>query len=77
MLPTGAVPVPAEVGRVVGNHHHVADTDVDLLVAAGAQVALRRLERMDHPNLDVVAYRGIRAHKSSAAVTANAATSNA
>jgi hypothetical protein len=77
VVPTCAVPVPAQVGRLVGDDHQMADADIDLLVAAGAEVALRRLERMNHPDLDVVAYRGIRAHNNSAAVTANAATSNA
>jgi len=51
----------------------MADADFDVLVAPGTQVLLGRLERMDDAEFDVLRYRGIRAHRMSAAATRKAA----
>ena len=64
------MPVPAQVGIVEGHHHDVADPEPDLVVAAGAEVGLGGLVRMDAPYL----YRGISAHRISASATAKAAS---
>jgi len=72
------MPVAAQVGGVERNDHDVADPDGNVLVAAGAEVRLRGLVRMDPPDLDcvlpsVAGQRGIRAHNSRRATTRNAA----
>ena len=37
------MPVTAIVGRIIGDHDQVADTDRDLLLTSGTQVRLARL----------------------------------
>ena len=60
VLPARVMPVAAEVGGVEGHHHHVADPDADLLVAARAQVRLPGLVGLDPAHLDLG--EGIRVH---------------
>lgn len=65
------MPVTAEVGRVGGDDHDVARPGLDVVVAAGAEVALRRLVGLDAPDL----YFGLRPspHATSASVRTIAA----
>ena len=78
--PAAQVPVPSPVGVVLGHGDDVAHPGLDVVLAAGAQVALHRLERMDAPHLDLVVgpHRGQpnRAQATSSAVTTQAATTN-
>jgi len=48
------VPVAAQIGRVEGHDHYVADPAGDLVVATGARVRLVRLIGLDAPDLDAV-----------------------
>jgi hypothetical protein len=73
VTPARVVPVAAQVGLLERDGHQMADALVDLLVAAGAEVALGRLVRMDPADLELVLYRGIRAHRRSRATIRNAA----
>lgn len=77
--PARLVPVAAEVSGADGNDHEMPEAGLDLLVAAGAQVRLDGLERLDGADLDRVPtvrpYRGIRTHNSRAATTMKAAAS--
>jgi hypothetical protein len=63
----------AQVGFVKGHHDEMADADGDVLIAAGAQVRLGRLVRVDPADLDVLAQRGISAHNKQTATTRKAA----
>jgi hypothetical protein len=54
VLPARGVPVAAQVGGVEGDDHEVADAFGDVLVAAGAEVGLARLEGLDPTDLDSV-----------------------
>ena len=65
------VPVPAQVGRVEGDDDDVTGARLDPLVAAGTEVALGRLVRLNAPDL----YLGPRpaAHSRRSATTTNAA----
>jgi hypothetical protein len=74
VLPTGPVPVAAQIGCIGGNHHEMTGPRQDVLKAPGTEVRLVRLERMDLADLDGSAQRGINAHSRMAAITANAAT---
>jgi hypothetical protein len=65
------VPVAAEVHGVDGDDHHMAHAWGDLLLAAGAQIGLGGLERLDPPDLDLV-QRGMVAHSTASATTTNA-----
>lgn len=69
------MPVTSKVGCLPRDNHHVTGLRRDLLLAAGAQIRLARLERLDAPDLDVaevgIDQRGISAHSSSPATTAN------
>src|SRR5581483_8240979 len=80
VLPARCVPVPAQVGIVHGDDHDVAQPGDDVLVAAGAEVVLRRLIGVDPADLDLVIgrrvvrhYLGIRAHSTRSSVIATAA----
>lgn len=64
--------MPAEVWLGEGNDDEMAGPGRDLLVAAGAEVGLAGLVRLDPPDL----YLGISAHRRSTATTANAATTS-
>jgi hypothetical protein len=44
--------VTAKVGRRPGHHHDVADPRADLIGAAGAEIRLAGLKRMDAADLD-------------------------
>ena len=66
------MPVPAQVGGVVGDDDEVADAGLDDLVAAGTQVALGGLVRLDPPDVDLV-YLGNAAHNTRRAMTARPA----
>jgi hypothetical protein len=44
--------VTAKVGRGPGHHHDVADARADLIGAAGAEIRLAGLKRMDAAHLD-------------------------
>ena len=74
MGPAGVVPVAAEVRGLEGHDDQVARARFDPLVAAGAEVALHRLERLDAPDL----YLGPSpaAHKRRSATTTKAAATN-
>src|SRR5690606_54730 len=52
--PAGPVPVAAQVGRVDGHGHHVPGARGDVAVAAGAEVRLGGLVRLDEAGLDCV-----------------------
>lgn len=66
-----------ELGLVDGHDHEVAHPLGDLLVAAGAEVGLAGLERVDPPDLDLpLVYLGIRAHSRRPIVTAKAAATS-
>jgi hypothetical protein len=78
------VPVPAQVGVEVGDHDDVTETGRDVLVAAGAEVALGGLVGLDAPHVDVAVDAALgggghrpghpnSAHARSAAQTARAA----
>ncbi len=73
MLPAGPVPVPAEIRRLGGNDHQVAQPRWDLLHASRAQVGLDGLEGMEVADLEWAAQRGINAHSSIIAMAASAA----
>jgi hypothetical protein len=66
------VPVPSEIGSVERDDDHVPEARDDVLVAAGTQVGLGRLERVDPPDL----YLGISAHTRRASVMAKAAATS-
>jgi hypothetical protein len=66
------VPVATEVRGVGRDHDEVPDPGPDVLMAAGADVGLHRLERLDTADLDRPVQRGISAHSSSPATTASA-----
>ena len=58
VLPAAVVPVPAVV-RDAGRHgDDVAHALGDVLLAAGAEVGLGRLVRLDPPDLDLVIFEG-------------------
>ena len=68
------MPVAPPFRIVSRDDDEVADAFADLLVAAGAEVRLAGLERMDAPDIDVLCgYLGISAHSTRAIVIANAA----
>lgn len=46
--------MPAQFGFVEGHHHEVAEADGNVLVAAGTQIRLARLERMDERDFEIV-----------------------
>ena len=50
----------AQVGRVLGDHHGVAEARLDRLVATGADVAASGLVRLDPPDFEVVLVVGRR-----------------
>lgn len=54
MLPTRLVPVPTQVGCGEWDHDQMGLARSDVVVAAGADVALDRLVRLKHPHLDLV-----------------------
>jgi hypothetical protein len=54
-VPTGPVPVAPQVGRLAGHNHHVTGPGSDLLLAAGTEVGLGGLERLQEPHLELVA----------------------
>ena len=45
--------MPAQVGRLEGDDDEVAEPSGDLLVAAGTEVALAGLERLNAPYLEL------------------------
>jgi hypothetical protein len=67
------MPVAPEIGRIGGNDHEMPSPGPDLLHAAGAQVGLVGLERVDQTDLDGSAQRGINAHSRITAITRKAA----
>jgi len=69
------VPVAAEIHRIERDDDEVPDARGDLLLAAGAEVGLGGLERLDAPNLDLV-QRGMIAHNRMSATTTNAAATS-
>ncbi len=66
------MPVAPEVRSFGRDHHEVPHPGPDVLMAAGADVGLQRLERLDTTDLDRPVQRGISAHSSKPATTANA-----
>ena len=67
------MPVAAQVRSVGGHDDDVTDARLDPLVAARAQVALRRLVGLDTRD----GYLGIRAHARTTAITTKAAATSA
>jgi hypothetical protein len=53
VLPARGVPVAAQVGGVEGDDDEVANTLGDVLVAAGAEVGLARLEGLDATDFEL------------------------
>jgi enoyl-CoA hydratase/carnithine racemase len=51
MVPARPVPVPAAAYVGDGHHYHVAEARGDLMLAAGAQISLAGLERVDEADL--------------------------
>ncbi len=47
------MPMPAEVGRVSGHHHHVRRPGRDLLLTARADIGLAGLRGVDAPHVKV------------------------
>jgi len=72
------VPVPAQIGVVHWHNHQVTEAGHDVLVTAGAEVVLGRLEGVDAANLEVLVrtYLGIRAHSTRSNVIATAAATS-
>ena len=77
VLPARLVPMPPQVGRVVGDDDEVPDAGLDDVVAPGADVLLHRLVGLHDRHLDVglLTYLGIRAHANRTATTTKAAAS--
>jgi hypothetical protein len=50
--------VTAQVGRIAGNHDHVACADGDYLLAAWADVGLARLGGVDPPDVEAERFAG-------------------
>lgn len=47
LVPTTTVPVPPEIWRLLGYNNEMPHTGIDVVVTAGAHVALARLIRLD------------------------------
>lgn len=56
------MPVPAELGFALREHHNVPGAHVDLLLAPRADVAFQRLERVDTADLHRFVGAGDGAH---------------
>jgi hypothetical protein len=69
--------VPAQVRRGAWYDHEVSGAGDDVPVAARADVALRGLERVHHPDLDVLEVDREAAHPKKAQRTRTAATTRA
>lgn len=71
--------MPAQLRLVEGDHHEVTEADGNVLVAAGAEVGLAGLERVNERDLEVVLVvaQPRNAHSNSTAQTMNAAATSA
>jgi hypothetical protein len=77
MLPTWAMPMATILGRVERNHHQVAHSSGDVLIAARTDIGLCGLVRLDTPDLDSRSAGVFEAHPMKAQMTSNSATTTA